>query len=226
MFIAWLNLDLGIETCFYNGMDAYVKTWLQFVFPLYVWALVGIIIIGSHFSGKIAKIFGSNPVAVLATLFLLSYAKLLRTAFAAPSYTTLEYPDHTQIVWLYDGNIEYLSRKHSPLFTAAMFCLIFLFLPYTLLLIFSQWLQAKSIFSWVNSPNFKPFLDAYHAPYTNKYRYWTGVMLLLRFILLLISAFPFNTLGDQSVNLLAIVSVTTAVLAILDTRVYKNEFVP
>ena len=37
MFIAWLNLDFGIETCFYNGMDAYSKTWLQFVFPGYIW---------------------------------------------------------------------------------------------------------------------------------------------------------------------------------------------
>ena len=33
VFITWLNLDFGIETCFYEGMDAYSKTWLQFVFP-------------------------------------------------------------------------------------------------------------------------------------------------------------------------------------------------
>ena len=32
-FIAWVNLDLGTETCFYDGLDAYVKTWLQFMFP-------------------------------------------------------------------------------------------------------------------------------------------------------------------------------------------------
>ena len=25
VFIAWLNLDFGIETCFYDGMDAYSK---------------------------------------------------------------------------------------------------------------------------------------------------------------------------------------------------------
>ena len=25
VFIAWINLDFGIETCFYNGMDAYAK---------------------------------------------------------------------------------------------------------------------------------------------------------------------------------------------------------
>ena len=27
-FIAWLNLDLGIQTCFFNGLDGYWKTWL------------------------------------------------------------------------------------------------------------------------------------------------------------------------------------------------------
>ena len=26
VFIAWLNLDCGIETCFYDGMDAYITT--------------------------------------------------------------------------------------------------------------------------------------------------------------------------------------------------------
>ena len=29
-FIAWLNLDLGIETCFIQHLDEYWKTWLQF----------------------------------------------------------------------------------------------------------------------------------------------------------------------------------------------------
>ena len=225
VFIAWLNLDLGIETCFYNGMDAYAKSWLQFLFPLYVWALVGMTIVGSYYSGRVARVFGRNPIAVLATLFLLSYAKLLRTVIAVLSYTSLEYPNNKQIaVWLYDGNVRYLSGKHIPLFTAAMVCLIFLFLPYTMLLIFSQWLQAKShlkIFSRINSRYVKPFLDAYHAPYTNNHRYWTGLMLLLRFVLFLVSAV--NVLGDPSVNLLAIASITAAILPIiLGSRIYKT----
>ena len=147
LFVAWLNLDLGTETYFYKGMDAYVKTWLQFAFPLYVWALVGMIIIGSHYSGRLAKVFGSNPIAVLATLFLLSYAKMLCTVIAALSYTSLEYPNNSHIaVWLHDGNVRYLSGKHIPLFTVALVLLIFLFFPYMMLLVFSQWLQAKSKF--------------------------------------------------------------------------------
>ena len=227
IFVAWLNLDIGIETCFYDGMDAYIKTWMQFAFPLYVWTLVGMIIVGSYYSGRVARMFGSNPIAVLATLFLLSYAKLLRTVTTVLSYTSLEYPNNSQIaVWLYDANIKYLSGKHIPLFTAAMVCLIFLFLPYTMLLIFSQCLQAKSafkFFSCINSRYVKPFLDAYHAPYTNKHRYWPGVMLLLRFALFLISAV--NALGDPSVNLLVIASITAAILiflTILGSRIYKR----
>ena len=30
VFIAWVNLDFGVETCFYSGMNTYQKTWLQF----------------------------------------------------------------------------------------------------------------------------------------------------------------------------------------------------
>ena len=131
-----------------------------------------------------ATILGTNPIAVLATLVLLSCTKLLRIIIASFAYTLLEYPNNSNIaVWLYDGNIRYLSNKHIPLFIAALVCLIVLFLPYTLFLIFSQWLRSKSgqwkILHWVNHYRVLPFLDAYHAPYTDKHRYWTGLMLLV-----------------------------------------------
>ena len=93
IFIAWLNLDLGIETCFYNGLDAYAKTWLQFLFPVYIWIIVVLIIVSSHYSTTAAKLSGRNAVQVLATLFLLSCAKLLRITITAFSFTLLEYPN-------------------------------------------------------------------------------------------------------------------------------------
>ena len=45
-FISWCNLDMGFEYCFVDGLDGYVKMWLQLVFPLYVWFLVIVIILG------------------------------------------------------------------------------------------------------------------------------------------------------------------------------------
>ena len=106
-----------------------------------------------------------------------------------------------------------------------MLVLLFLFLPYTLLLFFSQWLQATShlkLFSWVNSARLKPFLDSYHAPYKAKHRYWPGFLLILRFVLLLVVAL--NPQQDPSVNLLAIVVTTASVVAWawVSGGVYRN----
>ena len=130
VFITWVNLDFGIETCFYEGMDAYSKIWLQFVFPEYIWVLVGLIILISHFSQRFASLLGSNPVSVLATLVLLSYAKVLRTFITAVSFIDIEYhisfsglnyQDHynesVRRVWLFDVNVDYIdyySLFHPP----------------------------------------------------------------------------------------------------------------
>ena len=225
VFVAWLNLDLGIEACFYNGMDAYSKTWLQFVFPIYIWVLVGLMIFVSNFSRRFAKLLGNNPVSVLATLILLSYTKILRTLIAVFYLTYLEYPTYNRMVWLYEANIDYLSGKHIPLFIVAVLVFLFLFLPYTFLLLFGQWLQAIShlrLFSWVNSARLKPFIDSYHAPYKAKHRYWPGLLLMLRFVLLLVVAL--NPQQDPSVDLLVIL-VTSAFLvawAWVSGGVYRN----
>ena len=225
VFVAWLNLDFGIETCFYNGMDAYNKAWLQFVFPVYIWLIVGLVITFSHCSQRFANLLGNNPVSALATLILLSYTKILRTLIAVINITYLEYPYYNKGVWLYDANIDYLSGKHIPLFIVAVLVFFFLFLPYTLLLLFGQWLQAIShlrLFSWVNSSRLKPFMDSYHAPYKAKHRYWPGLLLMLRFALLLV--FALNTEHDTSTYLLTVL-VVTGVLhlwAWVSGGVYRN----
>ena len=225
IFISWLNLDLGIQTCFYSGMDAYAKTWLELVFPVYIWVIVGLLVYISHHSVAVTKLIGSSPVPVLATLFLLSYAKILRTIIAALSLTILHYPDKDVVVWIHDANVS--LAKYIPLVLVALLFLLFLFLPYTLLLLLGQWLQPKSpvcILSWLKNPKLKAILDTYHAPYKPKYRFWTGLFLLLRCILFLV--FAFNISGDDNVNLLVISSVTSAIFVgfALLGKVYKNWY--
>lgn len=138
-FIAWVNLDLGLETCFYDGADAYMKTWLQFLFPIYIWLIVITIIVASHYSTRASKIFVNNALQVLATLFLLSYAKILRTIVIMLSYTILNYSDgFSEKVWLYDGNIKFLGEKHIFLFVVSLVVLVLLSIFYTLPLVAIQ----------------------------------------------------------------------------------------
>ena len=225
IFVAWLNLDLGIQTCFYNEMDAYAKTWLEFVFPVYIWVIVGFLVYISRHSVMVTKLLGSSPVPVLVTLFLLSYAKILRTIIAALSLTILHYPHKDVVVWIHDANVS--LAKYIPLVLVALLFLLFLFLPYTLLLLLGQWLQPKYHFcllSWVRNPKVKAILDTYHAPYNPKHRYWTGLLLLLRCALFLV--FAFNISGDSSINLL-VISLTASAITVgyaLSGMVYKSWY--
>jgi predicted outer membrane repeat protein len=226
VFIAWLNLDLGIETCFYDGMNIYAYSWLQFLFPFYVWLLILILILASRYSQKIASHLGQNPVAVLATLFLMSYSKILTAIITPLTWTYLKQTLPTESnsrVWLYDASIPYFRDPgHIVLGVFAIAALILLFLPYTILLLCSHWLQIKSqwrILSWINK--LKPFMDAYHAPYKKQTRYWTGLLLLTRCGLFL--TFAFNAVGSSKVNLLAVSSVGIA-LAVLKERVYEKHY--
>ena len=214
-FMSWLNLDLGIETCFYDGMDIYAYSWFQFLFPFYVWFLVGCIIVACRYSQSIAKRLGKNPVAVLATLLLMSYSKILGATIAPLTWTYLTYytkSNETQsIVWMYDATIPYFGEpKHTALGLFAILCVAVFVLPYISLLFFGHWLQGCSnwwILSWLNK--IKPFMDAYHAPYRKHTRYWTGLLLIIRLGLFLSFA---N--GSESVNTAAVISVIVALLAI------------
>ena len=189
LFIAWFNLDLGIETCFVSGLTAYGRTWLQFVFPLYVWSITGAIIILAKYSTRMAKVMGNNGVPVLATLFLLSYAKLFNTILTILSYTTLYTSEGQELVWSADGNIVYLGHEHAPLFAVAVATLLLLWLPYTLLILVGQWLHRFN-FRIVNRYllKLKPFLDAHYAAFKPRHHYWYGLLLVIRAATLLSSA--------------------------------------
>ena len=168
MFIAWLNLDLGIETCLYRGMTAYANTWLQFVFPVYIWLLVLIMIYSSRYSVTASKLIGRNAESVLATLFLLSYAKLLRITIAVVSLISIEDEDRKDhLLWLMDGNVSYFSAPHAVLFIIALVVILLYIVPLTLLTLLAPCLQARTnhrAMRWV--VRIKPLLDAYQGPYT------------------------------------------------------------
>ncbi len=144
--------------------------------------------------------------------FILSYTKLLHTIIAIFSFTTLDYsyPNDRRVpVWAYDGNIGigYLEGKHIPLFLAGLLAFLFLFLPYTLLLLFGQCIVAAPNyrFGTLSGQQLKlrSFLDAHHAPYKTQHCYWTGLLLLIRFLLFIVSVvISINTPRDPSVNLL------------------------
>lgn len=221
-FIAWLNLDLGVETCFYNGMDNYAKTWLQFVFPIYLYILVGVIIFAGRYSSRISNLCRFNAVPVLSTIILLSYSKLLRTIITIFSSVSIDTQNATAVpsVWAYDGNIEFLGPKHTALFVFGLLVATLIIIPYTCTLLFMPWLQRKSdwrILWWVH--RLKPFFDSHAAPYKDRYRFWPGVLLVVRLPLYVL----FITQFSITTRLLSIIIFTFLYLLFLvGFSVYKR----
>ena len=194
VFVAWLNLDFGIETCFIQGLTAYWKIWLQFMFPFYIWILAGLIVVACHYSTRATKLFGNNAVPVLATLFLLSYAKLLRVIVLAlgPAVLHQFHPDGARWVWLMDGNVPYLGLQHAFLFIMALLVLFILWLPYTAALLCVRplnMLPCDTIYRLV--VKLKPLSDTYTGPFKPKFQFWIGLTLLVR-VLLAVTAVASN----------------------------------
>ena len=76
-FISIGNLELGIETCFYNGMDDYTKMWLQLA------SIPNLPHLHCYITHHNKSILHYNTerraLPILVTLFLLSYTKVLLT---------------------------------------------------------------------------------------------------------------------------------------------------
>ena len=231
-FIAWLNLDFGIEMCFIKDLNAYWKTWLRFVFPLYIWSIAGLMIALARYSIRVTNLLGNRAVPILATLFLLSYTKLLQITVDILHFSVLTVyqpegntTDTFLLVWSVDGALDFFKYPHILLVVTALLTLLFLWLPYTLLLLCIQWLRRIShlwIFKWTT--RFNPFYDAYFAPLKPDHQYWFGVLLLARGVLFI--TFASNFAIPQDINLLLLLIIAGTLLFFMFwRRVYKSHSV-
>ena len=201
-FMSLANLDLGIQTCFYNGMDDYAKMWLQLAFPFYLIFIATLIIITSRYSTTIQRLTARRALPVLATLFLLSYTKILRIVSSVLFfYSTITHlpSKHTTLVWSVDANVPLFGVRFTILFIMCLILFLIL-VPFNIILLFTRTL---SRFRFINK--FKPLLDAYQGPYKDKYYYWTGLQLLIRAMFFGISSLDRNINIAISILLLSVI---------------------
>ena len=224
--ISWINLDFGIEACFYNGMNSYAKQWLQFAFPLYLWMIIIVIIWLCRRYGKISKLMGSHAVPVLSTLTFLSYTKLVRAIIIVLNKreVTLHCTNESMIsvsLWYEDPNLEYAKGKHAALFGFALLLLLFFVLPYTLFLlchpVLEKYLSKYKVFKFWSC--FKPIIDSYSGPMKDDYRFWPGILLGARIPILLIVTFMQN---ESRILLLATAAIILS-LSFIFGGVYRKR---
>ena len=217
-FISIANLDLGIQMCFYNGMDDYAKMWLQLAFSLCLIFIATLIIIISRYSTTMQRLTARRVLPVLATLFLLSYTKILRIVSSVLFYysTITHLPSkHTTIVWSVDANIPLFGVRFTIMFIVCLILFLIL-VPFNVILLFTRTLSG---FRFITK--FKPLLDAYQGPYKDKFYYWTGLQLVLRAVFFGISSLDKNMNLTISIILFSIVGGIHGIACPFKSK-YKN----
>ena len=176
VFIFFTNLDLDIETCFYNGMDSYAKMWLQLFFPFYLIMMATLLIITSRYSTRIQRLTFTRSLPVLATLFLLSYTGILRNVSTVLfSYSTItELPsNHQHLVWSIDASVPLFGAKFAILFITCLILFVML-IPFNMTLLFTRYVMRFRIIN-----RFKPLLDTFQGSYKHKHYFWIAVYVII-----------------------------------------------
>jgi predicted outer membrane repeat protein len=206
-FINCLNFSFPIKTCLSTNLSSLTKTAVSFASPVFLWIIVLVLIIISKYSTKISNVIAHSSIQVLATLFYLSFAKLLLTVIDICTPAIIYIPSSRYLVWYTDGNISFWHNTgHVVLVIVAFFVTFLLLIPFIFFVTCGSLIfrlhSLRSIFIYVN-----PFVDAYQGPYREKCKYWSGLKLLL--LLYIYGCFaalrgqcPLKMLGLQIVPLL------------------------
>ena len=215
VFISLLNLELGFPLCFYDGMSEVAKVGLQYIFPLYLLFICAAIILLSRWFKLVQRKTAKSGIQVLATVFYLSYSKILRTIINTLTYATLHSDNgDRQPIWLFDGNIFYCQGIHLFLFILAVLVAVAFIVPYSIYLSLLNVIQR-----FHTSQRLKPFIDAYTAPYKDKWRFWFG----LRLPILIVVCTLFAILGTDNPGLSLLIQ-DLFILAFMTAQTYIQPF--
>ena len=261
-FVAWINLDMGLTSCFSSGMDIYTRTWLQYTYPGILFLMICVTLV-FHYVPWCTENCMKDVMPIVGFLVLLSYTKLLRNAAVAlTSYrlTCYTLDDNTGTtygtngtnstygtngtmnsstimgdydsddmesmhmhVWPLDASMPYGNKRHAGLIAVAVItvviCVVFL-----IFINVSPLLSKLRIFNR-RLISFKQFAESYHAPFKPKYRFWIGIELAIRPVLILIFGLvPEDYANNPNTYVLAFVASSMIVAQVLLGRIYKKLY--
>ena len=177
ILISLLNLDLGFELCFYDGMTEYAELWLQLIFPVYLILLTSLALLIRRHIKCVKQWTMYNGNTPLAIILLMSSNKIITACQNLLLYNRLSYfeSDKSQYLWSIYPSIPLFATKYWLYF---LFCLILV----TVLIIFNITLVFSKKFIQGKTLKFVFILNAYQDKLKKKHTYWPIAELLLRLL--------------------------------------------
>ena len=173
---ALLSLQIGTGLCFYDGMTPFARTGLQLIFPIYLYSLMFVFTTLCRRYFWLSERF--SPTTTFVTLTIMCYVSTLATCIDILSGVTITtLGGKSSIRWQIDPNQPYFMGYHVVQVLIAAVLLVTYIIPFPILMLFPSLL-----YRYIKK--FKPFYDALWAPFKLKYRFWLGLRLIIRLILI------------------------------------------
>ena len=183
LLVKLVNLSMGFELCFYDGMDTLAKVGIQLLFPAYLFFIMLVIIILAKYSSKISNA-GFSAAKTFSTLLLLCYSSVGETCILILAWKTF---DHglNGTYWYADPTIQYGEGFHGLLVFVAVILILVYILPFSIGLLLPPLILRTRL-----NIMLKPLLDAFWNPFKPKFRFWLGIRAILRIIPLYLAVLP------------------------------------
>ena len=176
-----LSFKPKLGLCLFDGMTSLQYFLFQYAFVFYLYLVLGVFLLLVRL--KVITTYG--PIKLFATLLLFCYgtvAELCTTTLAFVRVQTLNGTVYWG--WYIDPTVSYGQGLHLFLCITAIIWMIIYVIPTTFLTLFPQRLYSIRYVS-----RLKPLYDAVWAPFKPQYRWWFGVRLLLRWVIMIITTF-------------------------------------
>lgn len=114
---SWMSLNIGIDSCFYDGMSSVARVGLGFVFPVYLFGILLTITIMNRFNRPLycrrkcpCSLMQFSTVQMFATLLVLCYTGLMEASVEALApYDVTNVDGNTTLRWFADLQVKYFS---------------------------------------------------------------------------------------------------------------------
>ena len=165
--------------CFVQGLSGIDQLFIHYFHALFIFFLIGGIVIAAKYSFRIASIVRHCIIRVICLLILLSYTSLASTSLQL--LRPLHFDDVNGAYVYSSPSITYFTGRHIPYGIIALLCGLFIVIGLPLLLLLEPFLKSK-----VNFIRIKPLLDQYQECYKDQYHWFAAYYLICRQVIIAI----------------------------------------
>ena len=167
------------KLCFVQGLSGIDQQFIHYYHAVSIFLLIGIIVITTRYSFKIASIVSCCILSVICLLILLSYTSLASTSLQL--LRPLHFDDVDGVYVYSSPSIKYFTGRHIPYGIIALLCELFIVIGLPLLLLLEPFLKRK-----VNFIKIKPLIDQFQECYKDQYHWFAAYYLICRQVIIAI----------------------------------------